>query len=618
MPTPTTTRNPAVAAWWAGAAALVLASTALRAWALLPSFFFADDYRLLLDASARGGSLLAHLLSPFDAQFMPGGRLLVVLVHAAGPTSWGTAAAITLAWWVAAAITCLWMLARWFGRRPAVLALLAVYLSTAITMPATMWWAASLNQLPLQVVAFTTLALAAGYLREPSWRSALPVCLALAVGLLFYVKAVLLAPVLAGLAIGWFATGGPWQRVVATVRRYHHAVVVGGVLVGAFSLFYATSVPSAVEGAGTGATAWQVADAMLGTALPVSVLGGPWQWFETSPPLVLVGTPPWGVVLAHVIVVLVVVMTSVRRRRAWRGWALVAAYAVALYALLLVTRGQLFGGFAGLELRYLTDLAAVLSLGAGLAMLPVAGAREHVVVRDWSRARVLAPVTGATAGALLATAVALGGVWSSVGYARIWHQDNAGAAWVQTVQEQVAAREEVDLADRVVPADVVPTYAAPDNRASRLVPLLAPGAGFPRTSDALHAIGAGGVIGNAAIEAVGRAVEQDTPECLAILDDDGSSAVVVEPVDDPARAAQGSNLWMRVGYLSSQASPVEVSVDGDRVDAGLRQGLHALFVRTTLPADGGDQPVTVRFSALAPGASVCLGDAVLGVPVAVP
>ncbi|NGZ99941.1 hypothetical protein G5V59_05965 [Nocardioides sp. W3-2-3] len=47
-----------------------------------------------------------------------------------------------------AALACLWFLLTLFGWRRRTLAVLALYLTTAMTVPAFVWWAAALNQAP--------------------------------------------------------------------------------------------------------------------------------------------------------------------------------------------------------------------------------------------------------------------------------------------------------------------------------------------------------------------------------------------------------------------------------------------------------------------------------------
>ena len=180
----------------------------------LPSWFFTDDYRLM--AGARGHLTWAYLTEPFDSQFMPLGRLEVWAVFHSGTTNWALAATFTLAWVAAAALACLWALVTLYGTRPAVLALLAVYLTTAVILPGTMWWAAALNQLPLQFAIFVSVGAWVRYLRGDGRRWLWLTVVVLGVGLLAYVKVILLLPVLAAMALGGFTPGRrasawPWR-----------------------------------------------------------------------------------------------------------------------------------------------------------------------------------------------------------------------------------------------------------------------------------------------------------------------------------------------------------------------------------------------------------------------
>ena len=262
---------------WGAAALLISVQLGFRAWALYPSWFFVDDYRLMLDARSSDRPNLQYLVSPFDSQFMPGGRLIAWIVTAAGPTNWTLAASLTLLLQLLASCACFWMLTTLFGERFSILAPMALYLSTAIGMPALMWWAASLNQLPMQIAFFLSVGFAVKYLREKRAAWLVGAAASIGLGLAFYVKTVLLGPTLAFIALLFFASGGWRERVQTVAREYRPALIVGATLGVTFGAYYLTSVPQAFEGKGGEGKSSGVADAMLGTALPAGVVGGPWR-----------------------------------------------------------------------------------------------------------------------------------------------------------------------------------------------------------------------------------------------------------------------------------------------------------------------------------------------------
>ena len=579
------------------AALMVAAQTALRAWALYPSWFYTDDYRFLYDARAEPFGL-AYLTRPFDNQFMPLGRAIAYWVSHSGDANWPLTATIILGMQLLASTACAWMLVSVFGARWGVLLPLGLFLTSAITMPALMWWSASLNQLPLQIVFFTAVGAWFRYLQERRKRWLLVVLLALTIGLLAYVKTVLVFAVLAYLAIAYFADGSIRDRVRTSVRRYWLAVATAGVLGVVFVIYYVSEVPSIFQ-----EPSWQLAgrlgDTMLGTAFGSGIAGGPWRWDASNPPVGAADPPAWSVHAAWVLVAVLALFWALRRQRTGRAWLLMAGYLAAAFGLVLTSRAPVGGAAIGLEYRYLTDVLPVAVLVLGLVTMSVPGAPGSSARRE----RPLLLVTPSSRVAALAVAVVcIGGTISTVTYAWIWHTDNPGADYTSAATDGLRGKGVVDLADQTVPQNVIPGFSAPYNTTKRLLPLLVDNARFPSV----------------------------TPR-LAVLDDDGSPrlalmdlATTSRPGPDPGcgwllqkgsitiplqSTAFNFSWWIRIAYLSSTADSVVVDAAGQRFTAPIESGLQSLFVNVTGSFDH------VTLSGLSPGTTLCVDTIEVGLPV---
>ncbi len=576
------------------AAAMVLAHLAVRAWAVYPAWFYSDDFRLVHE-SAREPLTLDLLLAPYDAQLMPWGRFVAWIGAAPDHLSWPLLASTSLAMQAVAAVACTWMLMTLFGCRWRVLVPLAFYLSTAMTMPAFLWWAAALNQLPLQAVFFASVATWVKHLRTRQLRWLTVTLVLLATGLAAYVKVLLVFPVLAFLALGWFAQGGPARRVVTVMRRHWPAVLAGVAGGAAFLASYAVHVPQLASGE-TPDGAAALAEEMVGTSFVTALLGGPWRWDDWVAPAGQADPPAWSVHLSWVVVALVVAYLALRRERTLRAWVLLGGYLAADYLLLLTTRAQVFGSVSGTEYRYLTDAACATVLALGLASMELRGAEQTSRVR--AEPLLTRPVS-ARAVAAATIVVAASGLWSSVTYARLWHTEHPTEEYLSAAVDSAEDLERVDLANQTVPADVMAPLSAPYNTTEALLPMLTPAAEFPVATDRLHVLDATGHVVEAELRGGTSSLPGPVPGCGWKVQESTRTIPLRGPTLDLP-------WWLRMDYLASGDTAVRVQAgETDRV-VDLQRGLNTVYVQ----ADGAFPAISL--GGLDPGVTVCVDEITAG------
>jgi hypothetical protein len=572
---------------------LVLAQTGLTAWALFTNWFFYDDFSLLMDA--RGARFdVGYLLEPWNVHLMPFGRAMAWVVAETGPLNWALAASATLVVQLLSSLAAVWMLVTLFGRRWAILVPLTAYLSTSMTVPALMWWTASLNQLTMQLGFFLAVGAAVRYFRGDGLRWALAAYGGVAIGLVSDVKAVLILPVVAFLAVAYFSSGGIGRRLVGTVRGYWPAIAIAGVASLGYAAYYATHTTGQTELPPL-TDALGAVDTMVGTAFAAAATGGPWLWSHRSG---IAAPPDWAVHLSWVLIVLVIGYGALRRRRTGRAWALLAGYLAALAGLLISNRVATYGVEIGLEYRYLTDAACALALSLGLAFLPLRGAVESSEPRD---PPLLTRAVPTTVIVVVTALVAVSGTVSTVRYVSWWGAQNDGESFMRTVESDMRSHGVVDVADTAVPESVMSGLLDPDNRVSRLSSLLPGELDYPRGSPGLAMVSDDGSLRQVEIDGGTASMPGPTEGCGWRVDEDGLTIPLTNSTID-------WTWWLRIGYLASADSPVVVEAGGTTVDAEVMTGLNDLYVKITGSFD------SVRIDGLDPGAVMCVDAIEVGDP----
>ena len=581
----------------AAATLMVLAQLAFRAWALFPSWFYADDYRLIVESRERGFGL-GYLVQPYDSQFMPIGRAIVAVVDAAG-ASWSVAVVLTLLLQALADAACVWMLLSAFGPRLRVLLPLGLYLFLAVPLAGGMWWAAALNQLPLHLAFFGSVASWLAYLRTRRRRWLVLTLAFLALGLCGYVKTALVFPVLAYVLLAYFSSGGPVERVTSAVRRYLPALIGAAALALVFAVYFTSQVPSLFNPP-SAAVAGRLLDSMVGTSLGSGLVGGPWRWDGVNPPVVGADPPPWAVHLSWVVLAVVGLGLALRRTRTGRAWLLLALYAAMSFALLFTTRAAQVGEIAGLQYRYLTDVIPVAALCVGLATMELRGAVEPSLPRAEPLLTVV-PRTRLLVAAVLAVLVS--GLVSSARYVQVWHDDNPGDAWTHAMMNGLRGRGPVDLAVQSVPEGVVPSFLAPANSTREFLPLFVDNARFPDVTTRLAVLDDAGSPHQAVI----------SPESVGVPGPNENCGYPLEAGDtlevDLVTATTAGEKWLRLGYLASAAGEVTVTMAGVPSSVPVLRGPNSAFVRVT----GSVSSVTL--GGLSQGSAMCLDTVEVGQPV---
>lgn len=608
---------------------LIVLQTLVRGWSCLRGFFYLDDFAFIGRSMDFPVWSLTYLGLPYNNHVMPGAYVWAWLTTRVFPLDFWPVALGMIGLQLALAVLTYRLLVTLFGRHPGILAPLVVALFSPVNLPAFLWWAAAVNQLPQQLAMVGCLLVLVRYFRTGRARYVVLGPVVLAGGLLFSEKTLLTLPLLVGVTLAFFTTGSLWRRALQTLRRHRWVWASYGVLALGYLAYYALNVPSPIQPASAGHDIADLAtQSFFRGALP-GLLGGPWQWVRIGAAGARADPDAFLVVVSFVIVTAVVVASVVLWRGAGRAWLVLLAYAVLNLGLLARSRATFIGPVIGTEYRYQTDIALVAAIALALATVRTVGAFPHADAdpleprtgaRDWLVQHVLEPMRAAGA----APATTGGVVWFAAGsgtalllasalfttvrYDPLW-ADNPARPYLTTVRSELARMPAgTVLADAQVPDEVAWPLLYPYNRTYRmLAPVLteAQRLGVGRTTAALVVPDETGVLRRALV-AGPTAPPGPVKDCGWLL---GPKQVTI-----PLRAtATDAVPVVRIAYTASQATTLSLRAgSGESVDVDVHPGLGTVF----LAAKGPVRTVTV--APTGDNARVCTDDIAAGVPVAAP
>ncbi len=361
-----------------GGLVIIIGEIIWKAQFLSRMFFSQDDY-VNLDLAIKS-PFNWHYLSLIGAgHFYPGLRAITWVLVRISLYNWGLDAGVALALVALASLAALRLLRTLFGDRPAILIPLTIYALIPLTVPDLGWWWCAMESLPFQLAIFMSLNAHVRYVRTGGRGHLFGAIAWLLIGLMFFEKAIVLAPLLFVITAGFLMGPGSWLgRAFATLRRHWLAWLTYAAITAAYIVVFFLALrasgqqahaPSSLSAAG--GFAWTITKDTLTTG----ALGGPWRWLPLADQQYALAAPPTATILFAGLVAVAVLGVSIGRRfAAWRAWAILVFWVICA-DMVPVIFGRLLAGLQsvlGLETRYLADAACVLAICIGLAFLPVA------------------------------------------------------------------------------------------------------------------------------------------------------------------------------------------------------------------------------------------------------
>ncbi|GAB3783757.1 hypothetical protein [Nocardioides ungokensis] len=568
---------------------VVVAATAFRIWALQGAWFFFDDF-YFMQLALDHGLTPAYLVTPYNGHLMPASTLLCWINARIDPLDFTIPATEMVVLFAGLGLAFLRLLLRLFGRRPAVLVPLVAFLFSPVLLPATIWWAAGVNQLPMLLATVLALDAFVDHLREPRTGSLVRSLAWIALGLAFVERSVLAFLLLWLVALLYFCSGTFPERCAELWRRYRSAVVAHGAFLAAYLAVYVPWALNFDARTVTHRPLFAVVRDMVGTAFGSAAVGGPLHWGVSdvtqneAQPSQLVLLLGWGVLAV------LVLASAVTRRRGLRAWLLPASLLAANAGLIATSRAIYFGPQIALDYRFQTEAALALALAVGLAFLPVAGAREcaEPVPATWAVDTRSVAVGSCVVFVVLATV-------STDRFPLRNLTTTSPRAYYAHVEQSAREHPGTQLLDQPTPRWVWAPLAYPTNTYSHMFRPIGHGlTARTITTDDASVVDDRGVFRAIRFHPVRHQVSRLPRSCFGHTWPGTSRWRLDGPVI-------GIGWFLRLEYVAPATTDIEITISGERSHTRLFRGHHVLLMpaigsydSVVLDTPAGAEPVCLR------------------------
>ena len=435
------------------------------------SYFVTDDWLHIAVAhdAATGSGLDMHYLGRIVfIHYAPGHRFAYWLLDRVAPLDFNAVLALMLALFAGSLAVFHRICVRLFGRRSSNLLLLALFGTSVLIVPSFLWVADGIHKFPSMFLSLLAIDAYLTYHFEGRRRALAVAVGAVALGSLFYAKA-LLVPLYLMLLRGLFLERDPRNALRVLVRcRWTwlaFAPALGIYLLNHVLTYAGEGIPPPSLHL-LGKYLWL---AWFRGVTPAFV--GVHVGIDAGYPELLMG---FG---AQALLIAVIVVSIRRKRSAWRAWVFWAvAFAANATIVGLGRLGSLGLKQVGSQLRYDTEMIWLLPLALGFAFFPgdVAGRDTGATGKPWRwlghrRLRI-----GIVALALCAYLAAT--IDTSRDTAQAWREQasDQSKTWATNLQHDAARLKRPEVIDDQTPPFLIGAHHKPWNRLERLAPAVAP------------------------------------------------------------------------------------------------------------------------------------------------